>query len=60
MSHPAAKGKRFLGAAGDFMSMHGIAKVLKRRMGASARRVPTRQLPISSPKNEFRICGIAI
>jgi len=45
MTHPAAKGERFLAVAGDFMSMLDIAKVLKRHMGAAARRVPTRQLP---------------
>ena len=45
MTHPAAKGERFLGVAGDFMSMLDIAKVLKARMGTSAKRVPTRQLP---------------
>jgi nucleoside-diphosphate-sugar epimerase len=45
MTHPAAKGERFLAVGGDFMSMLGIAKVLKSRMGAPAKRVPTRQLP---------------
>jgi nucleoside-diphosphate-sugar epimerase len=45
MTHPAAKGERFLAVAGDFMSMLDIAKVLRARMGASAKRVPTRQLP---------------
>jgi nucleoside-diphosphate-sugar epimerase len=45
MTHPAAKGERFLAVAGDFMSILEIAKVLKSRMGASAKRVPTRQLP---------------
>jgi len=45
MTHPAAGGERFLALAGDFMSMLDIAKVIKRRMGASAKRVPTRQLP---------------
>jgi nucleoside-diphosphate-sugar epimerase len=45
MTHPAAKGERFLAVAGDFMSMQGIAKVLKARMGTAAKRVPTRQLP---------------
>src|SRR5215470_8789547 len=45
MTHPAAKGERFLAVAGDFMSMLDIAKVLKGRLGASARRVPTLQLP---------------
>ena len=45
MTHPAAKGERFLAVAGDFMSMRDIAKVLKARMGTAARRVPTMQLP---------------
>ena len=45
MTHPAAKGERFLAAAGDFLSMQGIAKVLKSRMGAAAKRVPTFELP---------------
>jgi len=45
MTHPAAKGERFLALAGKFMSMLEIAKVLKSRMGAAAKRVPTRQLP---------------
>ena len=33
MTHPAAKGERFLAVAGDFMSILDIAKVLKSRMG---------------------------
>jgi nucleoside-diphosphate-sugar epimerase len=45
MTHPAAKGERFLAVAGDFLSLLDISKILKRRMGAAARRVPTRQLP---------------
>jgi nucleoside-diphosphate-sugar epimerase len=45
MTHPAARGERFLAVAGDFMSMLGIAKALRARMGASAKRVPTRELP---------------
>jgi dihydroflavonol-4-reductase len=45
MTHPAAKGERFLAVAGDFVSMVEIAKVLKDRMGAAAKKVPTRQLP---------------
>jgi dihydroflavonol-4-reductase len=44
MTHPAAKGERFLAVAGDCMSMLA-AKVLKSRMGASAKRVPSFQLP---------------
>jgi nucleoside-diphosphate-sugar epimerase len=45
MTHPAAKGERFLAIAGDFMSMLEVAKVLKRHLGPAAKRVPTRELP---------------
>jgi nucleoside-diphosphate-sugar epimerase len=45
MTHPAAKGERFLAVAGDFMTMQAIAQVLRARMGDAARRVPTRVLP---------------
>lgn len=45
MTHPAAKGERFIAAAGDFIWMRDIARILKNRMGASAKRVPTRELP---------------
>ncbi len=45
MTHPAAKGERFLAVAGDFVSIQEIARMLKARMGAAAKRVPTRQLP---------------
>ena len=45
MTHPAAKGERFLATAGDFISFLDLAKMLKDRMGDAARRVPTRQLP---------------
>jgi len=45
MTHPAAKGERFLAVAGDFMSVREIAAVLKARLGPAAGRVPTRQVP---------------
>jgi nucleoside-diphosphate-sugar epimerase len=45
MTHPAAKGERFLAVAGECMSILEIAKVLRRTMGASARKVPRFQLP---------------
>jgi nucleoside-diphosphate-sugar epimerase len=45
MTHPAAKGERFLAVAGDFLWIVEIARILKARMGEAARRVPTRQLP---------------
>jgi len=45
MTHPAARGERFLAVAGDFVSLLDIATILKNRMGSAARRVPGRQLP---------------
>jgi len=45
MTERAAKGERFLAVAGDFISVLDMAKILKRRMGAAAKRVPTRELP---------------
>jgi nucleoside-diphosphate-sugar epimerase len=45
MTHPAAKGERFIGVAGNFMSIREIASVLKARLGTAARRVPTREIP---------------
>jgi nucleoside-diphosphate-sugar epimerase len=45
MTAPAAKGERFLAVAGDFLSFADIAKVLKRRLGAAAKKVPTMEVP---------------
>ncbi len=45
MTNPAAKGERFLAVAGDFVSLFEMAGFLKARMGAAAKRLPTRQLP---------------
>jgi len=45
MTHPAAKGERFLAVAGEFMSIKQVALVLKARMGAAAKKVPTREIP---------------
>ena len=45
MTNPAARGERFLAVAGDFMWIREMAQTLKTRMGALAKRVPTRQLP---------------
>ncbi|GAA5010430.1 aldehyde reductase [Pseudoluteimonas lycopersici] len=45
MLDPAAKGERFLAVAGDFMPVRDMALALKQRLGAAAKRVPTRQLP---------------
>ena len=45
MTHPAAKGERFLAVAGEFMSIKQVALVLKARMGAAAKKVPTMEVP---------------
>ncbi len=45
MTHPAAKGERFLAVAGTNMSVQEMALVLKAHMGEAAKRVPTRKLP---------------
>jgi len=45
MTDPAAKGERFLAVAGDFISVVGVATVLKTRLGALGKRVTTRELP---------------
>jgi len=44
MTEPGLNGDRFL-ASGRFMWMKEIAEILKFRLGAQARRVPTRGLP---------------
>jgi dihydroflavonol-4-reductase len=45
MADPGAAGERFLAVAGDFISVAGVAAVLKARLGAIGRRVSTRQAP---------------
>jgi nucleoside-diphosphate-sugar epimerase len=45
MTAPEAAGERFLAVAGGFVSLREIGLMLRRRMGAAARRVPTRELP---------------
>jgi dihydroflavonol-4-reductase len=45
MTHPAARGERFIASSGDLMSMLAIARVLKARLGRAARKAPTRELP---------------
>jgi nucleoside-diphosphate-sugar epimerase len=45
MTNPAAKSQRFLAVAGEFLSVVQIARVLKRRMGAAGRRIPTMEIP---------------
>lgn len=45
MTEPAAKGERFLAAAGDSLWMADIAKILRRRLGPAANKVSARVLP---------------
>ena len=45
MTHPLAKGERFLAITGDCVSMQDIALVLKKRLGDAAKKVPTMQIP---------------
>lgn len=45
MTNPAARGERFLAAAGDFMTLLEISRVLRARLGDAAKRAPTRSLP---------------
>lgn len=45
MTDPAAAGERFLAVAGEAMSFHQMATVLRERLGPAAARVPKRELP---------------
>ena len=45
MTHPAARGERFIATSGDIMSMLAIARVLRERLGDAAKKVPARELP---------------
>ncbi len=45
MTAPAAKGERFIAISGETLSILDIAKVLRRELGAKARRVPRFQAP---------------
>jgi len=45
MTSPKAKGERFLATTGDALSMLDVAKILKRRLGDDAKKVPVKELP---------------
>ncbi|MBN8228427.1 aldehyde reductase [Corallococcus macrosporus] len=45
MTHPAARGERFLAVAGDFLALIDMARILRAQLGDVARKVPARQLP---------------
>jgi len=45
MTHPAAAGERFLAVAGEPMSLIDVARVLRERLGAAARKAPRFEIP---------------
>ena len=45
MTHPEARGERFLAVAGDFLALIDIARILRAHLGDVARKVPQRELP---------------
>jgi dihydroflavonol-4-reductase len=45
MESAAAKGQRFIAAAGDVVALIDVARVLRQRLGARAGKVPKVQLP---------------
>lgn len=45
MTDPAAAGQRFLAVAGEAMSFHQMATVLRERLGPAAAKAPKRELP---------------
>jgi dihydroflavonol-4-reductase len=45
MTHPSAKGERFIAVSGDSISMVEIARMIRARLGVAAKRVPRFQLP---------------
>lgn len=45
MTHPSARGERFIAVSGDAISMVDIARMLRSRLGEAAKKVPRFQLP---------------
>lgn len=45
MTHPKARGERFLATTGKALSMLDVAKVLKSHLGAAAAKVPSKEIP---------------
>lgn len=45
MTDPSAAGQRFIAAAGDSVWLADIARILRDRLGDTAARVPTREIP---------------
>lgn len=45
MTHPAAKGERFIATAGESIWLVDIARILKENLGEAADKVKVKQLP---------------
>lgn len=45
MTHPAAKGERFLATVGDALSVLDVAKILRKNLGEAASKVPSAEMP---------------
>lgn len=45
MTHPKAAGERFLATSGAALSMLEVSKILRRRLGDAANKVPTKEVP---------------
>ncbi len=45
MRDPRANGQRFIAVSGPVLSLHEVAGILRRRLGAAAGRVPRHRLP---------------
>ncbi|MEV4109168.1 aldehyde reductase [Nonomuraea sp. NPDC049695] len=54
MTSRSAAGQRFLAAAGDPLSLHDIALILRRRLGEAARHVPSEILPDEAVREAAR------
>lgn len=45
MTHPRAGGQRYIAVSGPALSLHDVAVILRKQLGADARRVPRFQFP---------------
>ena len=45
MTHPAAKGERFLAATSDTLSVLDVAKIMRKHLGEAASKVPSAEMP---------------
>jgi dihydroflavonol-4-reductase len=45
MTHPAAKGERFIAVAGENLALLDVSKILRARLGPAAAKAPEREMP---------------